>query len=165
MAGLCLPLGRQNPRPRLARALGLLPFCFLPRPFCAFCFAAGTRTLYSKRHGHADWVVCVAHLSDGRIISGGADSKLCLWSSHGVSCQDLIGHTSSVSALARPLNHKHRHASWRLRTVLTQTRYEDAPRLLRLRANLGAAHGLRQEQSGPETARPGRGRPWAATWP
>ncbi len=38
-----------------------------------------TRKLYTKAHGHIDWVSCVAHMDDGRILSGGGDGKVCLW--------------------------------------------------------------------------------------
>ena len=58
-----------------------------------------TRQLHSKRYGHADWVSVVATLPDGRVLSGGQDSKLCLWNSSGVVCKDLRGHTAAISAL------------------------------------------------------------------
>lgn len=28
-------------------------------------------TMYRKQHGHTDWVTSVAHLADGRVLSGG----------------------------------------------------------------------------------------------
>jgi WD40 repeat protein len=56
-----------------------------------------TRTLYTKRFGHTDWVTSVAYCADGRVLSGGADSKLCLWNASGVSCADLSGHLGSIS--------------------------------------------------------------------
>ena len=59
-----------------------------------------TRQLHSKRFGHSDWVTSVAMLPDGRVLSGGQDSKLCLWNSSGVACKDLNGHSSAVSAIA-----------------------------------------------------------------
>ena len=37
------------------------------------------RQLYSKRYGHTDWVTSVAHLGDGRVLSGSMDKRLCLW--------------------------------------------------------------------------------------
>ena len=37
-------------------------------------------TLYGKTFGHTDWVSSVTHMSDGKILSGGMDGKLCLWS-------------------------------------------------------------------------------------
>lgn len=55
------------------------------------------RNLYTKRFGHTEWVTSVSHCPDGRIISGGMDSKLCLWSATGVSCVDLVGHLGSIS--------------------------------------------------------------------
>lgn len=58
---------------------------------------AKPKTLYSKKFGHTEWVTCVTHLPDKRIISGGMDSKLCLWDATGVKCEDLVGHSGSVS--------------------------------------------------------------------
>ena len=58
------------------------------------------RSLYTKTCGHTEWVTCVAHLPDGRVLSGGMDSKLCLWNAAGkAQCRDLVGHTGSVSQL------------------------------------------------------------------
>ncbi len=58
-----------------------------------------TRRLYAARHGHAEWVTCVAALTDGsgRVVSGGMDSKVCVWSSRGVGAVELLGHSASVS--------------------------------------------------------------------
>ena len=58
-----------------------------------------TRQLYNKRSGHEEWVTCVAHLQDGRLLSGGMDSKLCLWDARGVRCTELPGHRGSVSCV------------------------------------------------------------------
>jgi len=58
-----------------------------------------TRQLYTKQYGHTEWVTCVAHLADGRILSGGMDSKLCLWDARGVRCTELTGHHGSVSVV------------------------------------------------------------------
>ena len=56
------------------------------------------RTLYTKQYGHSEWVTDVTHLPDGRILSSGMDSKLCLWNGSGAPrCADLLGHTGSVS--------------------------------------------------------------------
>ncbi|KAG7394202.1 hypothetical protein PHYBOEH_005541 [Phytophthora boehmeriae] len=57
------------------------------------------RTLYTKKFGHTEWVTCVTHLPDRRIVSGGMDSKLCLWDATGVKCEDLLGHSGSVSCV------------------------------------------------------------------
>ncbi|KAE9359063.1 hypothetical protein PF008_g2414 [Phytophthora fragariae] len=57
------------------------------------------RTLYTKRYGHTEWVTCVTHLPDRRVVSGGMDSKLCLWDATGVKCEDLLGHSGSVSCV------------------------------------------------------------------
>jgi len=56
-----------------------------------------TRTLYTKRFGHTEWVTTVSHCPDGRVVSGAQDSKLCLWSASGVSCVDLTGHMGAIS--------------------------------------------------------------------
>ena len=55
------------------------------------------KTLYTKRFGHTDWVTSCVFLQDGRVVSGGQDSKLCVWAKTGVRCTDLTGHTASVS--------------------------------------------------------------------
>jgi WD40 repeat protein len=55
------------------------------------------RTLFSKQFGHTEWVTSCAFLPDGRIVSGGMDSKLCLWQKGAARCTDLLGHTGSVS--------------------------------------------------------------------
>ena len=49
-----------------------------------FNLASGrkTRTLYTTRMGHTEWVTCVVHVPSpggSKIVSGGMDSKLCLW--------------------------------------------------------------------------------------
>jgi WD40 repeat protein len=59
--------------------------------------ASKPRTLYTKKFGHTEWVTCVAYLSDNRIVSGGMDSKLCLWDATGIRCEELLGHAGSVS--------------------------------------------------------------------
>lgn len=50
------------------------------------------RELYTRKYGHKEWVTCVDYATDGRIVSGGMDNKLCVWASVGVSCVDLLGH-------------------------------------------------------------------------
>eukprot|EP01138_Halocafeteria_seosinensis_P008942 gb/GECG01009139.1/.p1 GENE.gb/GECG01009139.1/~~gb/GECG01009139.1/.p1 ORF type:complete len:576 (+),score=67.05 gb/GECG01009139.1/:1-1728(+) len=57
------------------------------------------RTLYTKRYGHTEWVTCVTHLSDGRIVSGAMDARLCVWDTRGVRCSSLEGHFGSVSCV------------------------------------------------------------------
>lgn len=54
-----------------------------------------SRQLYSKRCGHSDWVTTVDFMDDGRVISGGMDSKVCIW--RGVQSKDLTEHAGSVS--------------------------------------------------------------------
>ena len=58
------------------------------------------RKLYGKTCGHTEWVTTVAFLKDGRILSGGMDSKLCLWHASALRCTDLLGHTGSISQVA-----------------------------------------------------------------
>lgn len=59
--------------------------------------AGRMRTLYTKKFGHTEWVTCSMYLSDNRIVSGGMDSKLCLWDATGVKCEDLTGHAGSIT--------------------------------------------------------------------
>ncbi|KAF4316689.1 hypothetical protein BBO99_00006681 [Phytophthora kernoviae] len=49
--------------------------------------------------GSSDHALYVIPLGDRRIISGGMDSKLCLWDATGVKCEDLLGHSGSVSCV------------------------------------------------------------------
>ena len=58
-----------------------------------------TRKLYSRAHGHAEWVNAVRYLPDGRVLSAGLDSKLFLWHASAVRATELKGHTHSVSAI------------------------------------------------------------------
>lgn len=58
------------------------------------------RALYGKQWGHTEWVTCVQYLDDGRILSGGMDSKLCMWEKNVVRCCELLGHNASVSGCA-----------------------------------------------------------------
>eukprot|EP01065_Artemidia_motanka_P007330 TRINITY_DN1362_c3_g1_i1.p1 TRINITY_DN1362_c3_g1~~TRINITY_DN1362_c3_g1_i1.p1 ORF type:complete len:497 (+),score=52.70 TRINITY_DN1362_c3_g1_i1:38-1492(+) len=57
------------------------------------------RSLFTKKYGHSEWVTCCSYLRDGRIVSGGMDSKLCLWQTGFARCDDLMGHTASVSCV------------------------------------------------------------------
>ena len=60
-----------------------------------------SRRLYSKSHGHSEWVTDVAYLADGRIVSAAMDGKLCVWDAgRAVRCTELKGHTGSVSCIA-----------------------------------------------------------------
>ena len=64
-----------------------------------------SRTLYSKQAGHREWVSAVCHLPDGRIASGGLDSRIWLWPAAGTAptaskCCVLEGHAGSIVALA-----------------------------------------------------------------
>ncbi|KAL3143401.1 hypothetical protein ABBQ38_002225 [Trebouxia sp. C0009 RCD-2024] len=61
------------------------------------------RTLYTKTAGHAEWVTACQYLPDGRVLSGGMDSLLCLWEansnrwdprSKGCAC-DIAAHVNA----------------------------------------------------------------------
>ena len=58
-----------------------------------------TRLLHTKTYGHSEWVTCVTHLADGRVLSGGMDGKLCLWEKAGARCTDMLGHHGSVACV------------------------------------------------------------------
>lgn len=58
------------------------------------------RDLFTKKCGHTEWVTACAFAPDGRVLSGGMDSKLCLWHATAVRCDDLLSHTASVSQVA-----------------------------------------------------------------
>ena len=51
--------------------------------------------LYTSKYGHTEWVTTCAHTLEGKVLSGGMDGKLCLWT--GATCVDLKGHVGSVS--------------------------------------------------------------------
>lgn len=55
------------------------------------------RELFAKKFGHTEWVTSVAHLTDGRILSAGMDSVMCLWDKSGVRCDHIKGHEGSIS--------------------------------------------------------------------
>lgn len=59
------------------------------------------KSLFTKTCGHTDWVTSCRFLSDRRVLSGGMDSKLCLWADvmrgGPARCVDILGHTGSIS--------------------------------------------------------------------
>ena len=57
------------------------------------------RRLYTKRHGHREWVTCCTYTSTGEILSGGMDSKICVWDRKALRCDEMLGHRGSVSTL------------------------------------------------------------------
>ena len=57
------------------------------------------RTLYTETAGHAEWVTACQYLPDGRILSGGMDSQLCLWEANSSRCQQLSAHAAPISAV------------------------------------------------------------------
>ncbi|KAG5472745.1 hypothetical protein LSCM4_02068 [Leishmania orientalis] len=67
------------------------------------------KTLYTKTCGHTEWVTACRFLSDRRVLSGGMDSKLCLWSDvirgGPARCVDLLGHTGSISQVELSESH------------------------------------------------------------
>lgn len=65
-------------------------------------------TMYTKTHGHTDWVTSVAHLPSGQVLSGAMDGKLCLWSASSRStCVDLSREsTHPVSKIVTDLRYE-----------------------------------------------------------
>ena len=57
------------------------------------------KELYNKNYGHTEWVTCVSFLNDGRIVSGGMDSNICIWDAKGVRCKMIAEHTGSISKI------------------------------------------------------------------
>ncbi|KAG2448714.1 hypothetical protein HYH02_006070 [Chlamydomonas schloesseri] len=55
------------------------------------------RTLYSKSCGHTEWVTCVTYCPDGRIVSGGMDSKLWVWPAGGTRGMQAEAHFGPIS--------------------------------------------------------------------
>lgn len=49
------------------------------------------RQLYSKTHGHTDWVAAVVHTCNGQVVSGGADGRVCAWNMSGRPVCDYVG--------------------------------------------------------------------------
>ena len=41
----------------------------------------------------------MTHTNDGKVVSGGMDSKLCLWPAHGNTCQNLEGEGAGSDSL------------------------------------------------------------------
>jgi len=58
------------------------------------------RELFTKRHGHSEWVTTVSIGHDDRILSGGMDAKLCYWKKNSSVCDYLDGHTLSISKVS-----------------------------------------------------------------
>lgn len=50
------------------------------------------RELFGKKYGHKEWITTCHHLQDGRLLSGGMDSMLCLWDATGVRCDHIKSH-------------------------------------------------------------------------
>jgi len=55
------------------------------------------RELFTQRYGHSEWVTSCDYTPEGRILSGGMDSQLCLWDSRITRCESLLSHKSSIS--------------------------------------------------------------------
>lgn len=50
------------------------------------------RRLFTPKFGHHEWVSCCAYACDGRVISGGMDSVICVWDKTSPRCTDLTEH-------------------------------------------------------------------------
>jgi WD40 repeat protein len=78
-----------------------------------FCPRTGkkTRTLFTKTAGHREWVTCVAHAADGRVVSGGMDGQVLLWNASGTRCEALDagggGGSGSVALVQCAENGRH----------------------------------------------------------
>ncbi|CEL92770.1 unnamed protein product [Vitrella brassicaformis CCMP3155] len=57
------------------------------------------RELFAKRYGHTEWVTACQFTADGRVVSGGHDSRICLWDKTGVRCNDLTGHSALITQI------------------------------------------------------------------
>lgn len=67
----------------------------------------GTRPtqMYGKRNGHTDWVTSVAHLRNGKVLSGAMDGKLCLWHAQNrSSCVELQRSSNSTQPISKVLS-------------------------------------------------------------
>ncbi len=61
--------------------------------------------MYGKRSGHTDWVSSVAHLQNGKVLSGGMDGKLCLWHERNrSSCVELQRSSNSTQPVSKVLS-------------------------------------------------------------
>ena len=56
-----------------------------------------SRNLYSKQYGHTEWVTSCVILDDGRVISGGMDSNICIWEPKASKCKYMKEHQGSIS--------------------------------------------------------------------
>ena len=55
------------------------------------------KELYSKKYGHSEWVTSLSFLKDGRLLSSGMDSMICLWDAKSIKCDSLKIHEGSIS--------------------------------------------------------------------
>lgn len=55
------------------------------------------RRLFTKQYGHHEWVTCCSFAYDGRIVTGGMDSVVCMWDKSIPKCIDCTDHEASVS--------------------------------------------------------------------
>mmetsp|Transcript_23019 Transcript_23019/g.58169 ORF Transcript_23019/g.58169 Transcript_23019/m.58169 type:complete len:674 (+) Transcript_23019:210-2231(+) len=65
------------------------------------------RSFYSERKGHRDWVTTCCY-SGSTVISGGADSRICVWESSTTASRGSAANSSSSSRVARaaPICHE-----------------------------------------------------------
>lgn len=54
------------------------------------------KILYTLKNGHSEWVTSIDSFPDGRIVSGGMDSKICIWNPPGRH-EWMNGHVGSIS--------------------------------------------------------------------
>ncbi|AIO00374.1 hypothetical protein LPMP_301460 [Leishmania panamensis] len=106
------------------------------------------KMLYTKTCGHTEWVTACRFLSDRRVISGGMDSKLCLWSDvirgGPARCVDLLGHTSSISQIE--VNERHG------RSIAMSASYDRTIRIWELNGAAGGRQvGCLSGHKGPVT--------------
>ncbi|KAG5496605.1 hypothetical protein JIQ42_03435 [Leishmania sp. Namibia] len=106
------------------------------------------KTLYTKTCGHTEWVTACRFLSDRRVLSGGMDSKLCLWSDvirgGPARCVDLLGHTGSISQVELSESHG--------RSIAMSASYDRTIRIWELNgASSGQQIGCLSGHKGPVT--------------
>eukprot|EP00924_Labyrinthula_sp_SR-Ha-C_P015070 augustus_masked-scaffold_9-processed-gene-7.7-mRNA-1 protein AED:0.20 eAED:0.26 QI:0/-1/0/1/-1/1/1/0/362 len=67
------------------------------------------KELYLKKKGHSEWVTSCGFLHSGNIVTGGMDSKICIWSmsTSTLLCEEVTfptGHSRSISKILVPRN-------------------------------------------------------------
>ncbi len=62
------------------------------------------KELFNKQYGHHEWVTSLSYLKDGRLVSAGMDSLICLWDAKNVKCDQFKAHGGSVSKVLTDQN-------------------------------------------------------------